>query len=243
MRLHILSDLHNEFRPYTPAEVNADVVILAGDIDVQGRALAWAEASFQCPVLYVPGNHEYYKGHLVRSMVKMRQTSCSHVHVLDLDEIVIDNVRFLGATQWTDFCSTGNSPLATSEAQAQMSDYRHIRVENFRKLRPADVVNRAVQAKHWLRERLDQPFNGKTVVITHHAPILRSLQGNPIADTALAASYANAWDELLMSTDIWVHGHIHTAQDYYWQGARVICNPRGYPGQQTGFNPELAIEL
>lgn len=43
-----------------------------------------------------------------------------------LDLIEIDNERFLGAALWTAFCATGNSPLATSEPQAQMSDYRHI---------------------------------------------------------------------------------------------------------------------
>lgn len=34
MRIHLLSDLHNEFDTYIPSVVDADIVILAGDIDV-----------------------------------------------------------------------------------------------------------------------------------------------------------------------------------------------------------------
>lgn len=59
MRVHLLSDLHNEFDPFIPSAVDADVVILAGDINVKARGVRWAMQVFPCPVLYVPGNHEY----------------------------------------------------------------------------------------------------------------------------------------------------------------------------------------
>jgi len=32
---------------------------------------------------------------------------------------------------------------------------------------------------------------------------------------------------------LWVHGHTHTAFDYFAEGTRVICNPRGYGDQRT----------
>lgn len=39
MRIHPLSDLHNEFAPFTPKVRDADVVILAGDIDLGVRGI------------------------------------------------------------------------------------------------------------------------------------------------------------------------------------------------------------
>lgn len=42
---------------------------------------------------------------------------------------------------------------------------------------------------------------------------------------------------------LWVHGHSHTAVDYDVAGTRVVCNPRGYPGEETGFRPDLIIDV
>lgn len=64
MRIHVLSDLHLEFSPFIAPQVTAsDVVILAGDIHVKGHGVPWARPAFEGPVLYVPGNHEFYGGH------------------------------------------------------------------------------------------------------------------------------------------------------------------------------------
>jgi len=60
MRIHILSDLHLEFGDFDPPRTDADVVVLAGDIHVGTRGVAWARERFHpTPVL---GNHEYYSG-------------------------------------------------------------------------------------------------------------------------------------------------------------------------------------
>lgn len=63
MRIRILSDIHIEFEPYRPSEVEADLVILAGDIGVGLDGIRWAQRHFpDLPVVYIAGNHEYY-GH------------------------------------------------------------------------------------------------------------------------------------------------------------------------------------
>ena len=63
MKLRILSDLHVEFEDFEPPPVDADVVVLAGDIHVRHHGVDWARERFPgVPVLYVLGNHEYY-GH------------------------------------------------------------------------------------------------------------------------------------------------------------------------------------
>ena len=51
MRIHILSDLHTEFTPYTPdpAAYRADVVVLAGYIGLRTRGVEWAKRTFLQP--------------------------------------------------------------------------------------------------------------------------------------------------------------------------------------------------
>lgn len=244
MIVHILSDLHNEFMPFVPS-VCADVVILAGDIDVGTRGIQWAKSAFSSPVLYVPGNHEYYGGHLERTLQKMRAASGGNVHLLDCDEVVTGGVRFLGATGWTDYSATGNVPLAAWDAQQTMRDFKKIRTaSDYRRTRPEHFSGLSQQAKRWLRERLAEPFDGPTVIVSHHAPSMLSLAGSQDAGSHLDAAYANRWEDL-MGDDValWVHGHSHHAVDYQLGGTRVVSNPRGYPGERTGFSPDLVIDL
>jgi len=62
MRLQVFSDLHLEFGRFEPTIINADVVVLAGDIHQGTAGVKWArQYCHDCPVIYVPGNHEFYK--------------------------------------------------------------------------------------------------------------------------------------------------------------------------------------
>lgn len=182
-----------------------------------------------------------------RTLEKMR-SGClaTHVQVLERDAVVIGGTRFLGATMWTDFSATGNKPLASITAQNMMNDYRQIRAgEHFRRIKPGDLAAEAQKTRDWLLNKLAEPFSGPTVVITHHAPLMRSLAESPHAGGHLDAAYANEWLDL-MSGDrvaLWVHGHFHTPADYHEAGTRIVCNPRGYPGECTGFDPQLIINL
>ena len=88
MRLHILSDIHLEFGSFEPSgliEARADVIILAGDIGLGERGIKWALETFkEKPVIYVLGNHEYYKHATPKLMQKLRElTSGTNVHVLE----------------------------------------------------------------------------------------------------------------------------------------------------------------
>ncbi len=42
---------------------------------------------------------------------------------------------------------------------------------------------------------------------------------------------------------LWVHGHTHTAFDYFIGKTRVVCEPMGYPGEGVKFNPKKVIDL
>lgn len=96
-------------------------------------------------------------------------------------------------------------------------------------------------ARQWLGQELEKPFDGKTVVITHYAPTL-SVAGDK-NDGHLAAAYTNHWPELIEQADLWVFGHTHHAVDVELVGCRVISNPRGYSGGETGFQPDFEIQI
>ncbi|WP_408598542.1 metallophosphoesterase family protein [Pseudomonas sp. PLMAX] len=242
MKLGIYSDLHNEFSRFDPAPSDADVVILAGDINLKSRGVKWANEVFKCPVIYVCGNHEYYGGHIDHTLRKMKDGAAPHVHVLENEALILNQTRFLVTTAWTDFSSTGDVIAAKRIAWEWMNDYTVIRTdESYRRLRPDDLIAKSKAAYAWLTQELNKPFDGKTVVVTHHAPALDYVGDDHPGH--LIAAYANNWSELLAKADLWIYGHTHVTADFFKEGCRVVSNPRGYPGQNTGFDPDLLIEL
>ena len=242
MKLQIYSDLHMGFARFDPAPSEADVVILAGDIDIKSRGVVWANDTFQCPVIYVCGNHEYYGGHIDRTLQKMRNAAAPHVHVLENEALILDQTRFLVTTAWTDYSSTGDVVAAKRIAWDWMNDFTVIRTDaNFRRLRPDDLIAKSQAAYAWLTGELDKPFAGKTVVVTHHAPTVEYVSDGFPAH--LIAAYANNWPELLKKADLWIYGHTHIAADFVKGGCRVVSNPRGYPTEETGFDQDFLVEI
>lgn len=243
MNIQLISDIHLEFGNRALVSTDTDFVILAGDVHTKGRAFDWARQQFpHQQVIYIAGNHEFYGEHLERTLDKMRAQSDEHVRFMDQDELVIDGVRVLAGTGWTDFMTTGNRVLALWEAQA-MSDYKKVRTgTDFRKLKPTDVAARSVAFRSWLKAKLDEPFEGKTIVITHHAPLLLpSASGNSASH--LDASFSNNWVELVEQADLWLYGHTHQAADFTISRCRLVSNPLGYPNEETGYDDDLTIRV
>lgn len=242
MKILIYSDLHNEFDCFTPPSLDVDLVILAGDIDLLNRGVKWANESFSSDVIYCSGNHEFYKGHLTRTREKMEAVAASHVHVLDNQVWTSNNVRFLVATCWTDFAGTGDVMAASIACVQGMNDFRMIRTGmEYRRVRPADLIELNRVSHEFLSEKLATPYAGQTVVVTHHCPIPEA--SGPEYSGHLSAAYFNRWHHLVDQADIWVFGHTHHSIDRAHGRCRLISNPRGYPSQETGFNPCKILEI
>lgn len=249
MKLHILSDLHLEFSTFEPIETDADVVVLAGDIWKKSSGIIWAREAFPDKlIIYIAGNHEFYGADRTETLSLMRIAAdqCD-VHLLDNDAVVIDGVRFLGSTLWTDFLLFGKSKKSTamSDGQNCLNDFRLIR-EGREIFSPARSVELHEQSLVWLKARLDEPFNGKTVVVTHHLPSKLSVADRYKFST-LSACFASELDYLFGKMDMWIHGHTHDNFNYEANGTRVICNPRGYVTfrgiENFDFDPTLVLEL
>jgi Icc-related predicted phosphoesterase len=249
MKIQVLSDLHLEFQDYTPTKTDADVVVLAGDIHVKAQGVKWAQKHFDCPVVYVLGNHEYYGGSLGRTLRKLKEAAeGSNVHVLEQESLVLGGVRFLGGTLWTDYRLTGNQVLAQWDAQQTMTDFRKIRDEQFRKVRPHQLAEKHYDLRRFIEQQLAAPFEGKTVVVTHHAPSGASIHPRyKDSPSHLVASYASPLEQYFdpEAVALWVHGHMHDSFDYELAGTRVVCNPRGYAPSDLneGFVPDWVLEV
>jgi predicted phosphodiesterase len=245
VKLNILSDLHLSRGALARPENDADVAILAGDIARPGDAVAWA-ADFAVPVIYVPGNHEFYGGSIPGTVDALRQRCAgTRVHVLCNDELILNDVRFLGTTLWTDFRLFGEGQqraAATREAVRCMHDFSRIRMGDSpgALFTPADSAALFEFQARWLERSLAEPFAGPTVVITHHAPSRRSIHPR-FADSLLNACFVSDAERLVDGTRarLWIHGHTHDSFDYVLNGTRVVCNPRGYAKDGVNENPRF----
>jgi len=244
MRVHVLSDLHLEAAPFEPPPAPADLVVLAGDIDNGPAGIEWAKRRFSTPVLYLAGNHEPYDGDFEQTQRALRAAAAgSHIVLLDCDAAVVGGVRFLGCTLWTDFELLGEPgrALALGRYRDWLVDYRAIGFGG-RRFAPDDSIALHRVHRAWLETALAEPFAGPTVVVTHHAPHRGSI-APAFATHPLNPAFVSDLEPLMGRAALWIHGHTHRAFDYVVHGTRIVCNPRGYPGEDTGFRADLVIEV
>ncbi len=253
MKLNILSDLHLGFAAMERPENDADVVVLAGDVSRPREAAVWA-LRLDKPVIYVLGNHEFY-GSSIDGAAQELERLCAgtQVHLLNDRGVVIDGVRFLGSTLWSDFelfDEPAQKAAAIAQARELIRDFSRIRTREAANdvFSPADSAALFERHSGWLDRQLSIPHAGPTVVVTHHAPSRRSIHPR-FADSLLNACFVSDAQHLLGAerTQLWIHGHTHDSFDYTVNGTRVVCNPRGYSRggaiENPHFDPNLTIEL
>ena len=273
-RIHILSDLHDDIcRPalgkeFTIPDVDADVIVVAGDIDgkLSTSGLLLLERTRRelgKPIIVVAGNHDYWRGSVDREIERTRERMHDDgIHILDCDTVVIAGVRFVGATLWTDYAVTGHEWQAKHDAALRMNDFRYAKsgTGTARSRLTPDRLQ-ALHARHrrYIEDVLGAPFDGPTVVVTHHAPSAKSLMrgyvhvGEDHTDGAYSSDLEIVMKEYAPA--LWIHGHVHTAKDYSVGATRIVSNPRGYTwreearhggglkSEQSGFDPAKVVEL
>lgn len=161
---------------------NADVCVVSGDVmQGCGNLIRWLDrmVGAAMPVVFVAGNHEFYQDSVMEGLewAKVHAAECQNVNFLENGETVIGGVRFLGCTMWTDYALDGpgrqERAWAMANAEGRLNDHSVIawrmlpRYESFTPLKALDLYERS---REWLRRKLAEPFDGQTVVMTHHAP-------------------------------------------------------------------------
>uniref|UniRef100_UPI002AB0C1FC metallophosphoesterase n=1 Tax=Caballeronia sp. J97 TaxID=2805429 RepID=UPI002AB0C1FC len=233
MRIQIASDLHLEVvHQRFPAvtlvtPTDADVLVLAGDI-ANGTDAVEYFAKWPTPVVYVHGNHEAYRNKYdeLADRIRTRATGTA-VRYLERTAFMLGNVRFLGCCLWTDYALNGARDQSMRVARRRLHDHRVIMNRDGERFQPEHALEEHEKAVSWLREQLATPFEGKTVVVTHHGVSPSSVHPRYGADPANAA-FVSDLGPLLRAAHVWIHGHVHDSFDYRVGEARVIANPRGY---------------
>jgi predicted phosphodiesterase len=270
MRFQLASDLHLERHPNF--ELNAapdvDLLVLAGDIGSYQAGSLLKDDDFGlgrfsprngewAKVLFVPGNHEYDQRDFESTHLRLQQV-CSELEIvfLERDSIVIDGVRFLGTTLWSDFDALASTLSSTADSrQVLMLRDKSFRAANYylRKfgaqfkgetMLAESMRELALDCQAWLHSALASPFGGKTVVVTHFAPSLTSADPR-YGVTPGTAGFCNSLDHLLPLADVWAHGHLHCPNSYQSGRCRVVSNPLGYSGkgEQESFIEHFVVDV
>lgn len=275
MKLWIWSDLHLECQGKDlPAEAPAgpDIIVCAGDLchapDLASTAKGVVDR-YGLPMVFVPGNHEYYRGNYPRHSRSMavdrmlmaeaaeasRNWAC-RLHLLDDGVVEVGGVRFLGSTLWTDFTMGSDDPVDVAwrinDARSLSPDFRHVRHHGDHMLSPQDMLAMNAEARRFLLGEMAKPFDGPTVAVTHFLPhpaaTPSAYQGDPA--NFMYACGEKAFGALLESRDapaLWVCGHTHHPVNVEIGRTRIVCNPAGFSAapdeRDGGFRWDFVVEV
>lgn len=227
MKLTVISDLHCEFAPYIiPNDIDRDsILIIAGDVCTQKQNLleqltTMGALDFR-KVLLVLGNHDYWYGNLDW----VPEGLPNKVSVLQNSATIEGDIKFFGGTMW--FPRDPMAHLAT-----ETNDFEHIR--NF--------ASEVYDHNRRFKESFEHIVDSGTIVVSHHLPLYQSVPVQHKRDRQ--SFYVSPMDMYVnhYQPRMWIHGHTHTATRYMAGDTEIVCNPRGYPGQNRNYNP-LVIDI
>lgn len=261
MRLLVMSDIHLEFGTFSlPDDLpELDVAVFAGDVarPITG-SIKWIDKQRRGPLrgrpaIFVPGNHEFYGDELrsaLRAGLALAQ-GCG-IHMLAPGCVTIGGTRFIGSTLWTDYSLFQNPAGAMNVARRGMNDHSLIEIAEDNRRRPFTPEDAAGLHRidvSELTRYLAEPFDGPTVVVTHHAPHPGSVR--PIyRNDPLAPAFASDLSAVIQrfQPELWIHGHDHGSHDYQVGETRILTNQAGYPRrdgsrENRDFDPRLIVKV
>ncbi|MGO4353797.1 metallophosphoesterase [Rhizobium sp. RAF36] len=235
MKAWIVSDLHTARTDLLHGRKliipRADICICAGDISNSiERSIDFlhAEIAPYMPVVVVLGNHDYYGSSIDSALDYARKwTAGTNVHVLENETYFKGDLRVIGATLWTDFeiedHDFGYLPvkerreLASRDCMRYLLDFRFILRSRERPgdksalISPQEMMSRHWESRSFINGELVRPFDGTTLVLTHHAISRRSLDPRFKGQVSNAAFASELGAMIrLRRPHFWVHGHVHT---------------------------------
>lgn len=257
MKINIISDLHVDKGEYTFPFIKSDLLIIAGDISSVSKP-EYIKLLQQIPqeqrTIIIMGNHEplHYAHNLAEKKIRDTLIDFPHITLLENESIIIDDIKFLGTTLWSDFRSSGNEHYQANKEMVEKSldfpnQYLWDEKNNTKiPVRGDFSESKTVIAQEFIKNELLKKETEKVVVITHFPPSKKSAETAYIGSNR-SAYWVNSYDHLFnLKPDLWIHGHIHETKEYVVDGGtRVVCNPRGNVKKVVNkdFNPGFVVEI
>lgn len=251
MKIQLWSDLHLEFHDdfggrfldtHHPA---AETLVLAGDITSavyrEPLDLVFASTSMRWKhVVFVPGNHEFFKTSLTEGWANIRSAAASrpNVHVLDNSGVTLDGVRFFGGTGW--YPEISQHSMAPYEADFDSLRRGFVDFRLIREFEPAVYMSRKR-----LADSLYSIEENPDVVVTHHLPDERCVVPKYRGDVS-NCFFVSCLDVEGVGSQLWLHGHTHTSVDMTIGQTRVLANPHGYKHERAladPWNSDFTVEV
>lgn len=253
MKIQIASDLHLEARKNHFPELDAfepfhdrDLLVLAGDIDVHMQGLNFVLEQLKIsPVLYVPGNHEYYVATRSRLEVdrSWREVADDHpnLYYLVAETAEIGGVHFFGAP-WHSNLWGRRDPALSLLVSRTILEFRHHRFGRDQWTLETHLGRHSIET-----ELLISEAGNVDVVVTHWPPTKEAIHSKYTGDP-INPYFINDHEEIVrtMSPNLWISGHTHEPYDYWIGNTRCVANPSGYPGelrQSDTFRRARVVEI
>lgn len=207
-------------------------------------------------VFLVCGNHEFYTIHgtpryeLIETYYEFLERFDRRIVLLDETcNYLRDGERIIpiyGATLWTDFGPPFNRPRRMLEAPLRINDYRYIYETEDRKITPENVLEEHNRHLNGIELFLEESADcDQRIIMTHHGPSENALHPDPLVQVQFRPGdhlFKNRITQnRAISNCVWIHGHVHYPVDMTENGCKIVCNPLGYPGEDTFKNFQIRV--
>lgn len=223
MKVRLISDLHTECAPYKIEPHDEDVLIIAGDVsgdfdDTLRMLTDFRDLAPDVHIILILGNHCCYERTINEAVQHWRSVRMHRFYFLEDESVVLQGIRFFGATMWTD--------LKTDDiyrVEMGLQDFYMIIGLTADSFRVRHYLSKQTLAK--VLDTSEEPV----VVVAHHLPVQACLDPKYAGSGLDSAFAASDLEDLVAHEKViyWLHGHTHSSVDITHSGTRILCNPRG----------------
>jgi predicted phosphodiesterase len=270
MNLQVASDLHldlvehpiKHWRSVLTPDSGAQYLALVGDTCELHNKSLWCDfISKLVPhykgIFVVNGNHEFYSqlGHHTKTHAALRhrqkqwiaESNWTNVHIMDRTALEVEGFRVLGCTLWSYVPAR-----ARVEVEEGLNDYSRIWIAHHgeadhsaqRRVTVSDTNQWHEEDVRWLSSELKLHPETPTIILTHHAPLMRGTSDARYEqkNRGLNHGFATNLEGLFhRQVKLWCFGHTHHSADFTFRQTRVVSNPKGYPGEGLAYSQQKTV--